>query len=127
MSQVRKAKQIIAIVDDDDAVREATGSLVRSLGYSASMFVSADEFLKSDQVNNTSCLISDVRMPGLSGLDMQDRLIARGHSFPIIFITGHPDDIARTRAMKAGAAAFLSKPIREEHLIGCLNETLKTT
>jgi FixJ family two-component response regulator len=123
MSQV--TKPLIAIVDDDDAVREATGSLVRSLGYSASTFASADEFLKSGQVSKTSYLITDVRMPGLSGLDLQDRLIARGHRFPIIFITGHPDDAVRTRAMDAGAVGFLGKPIRHEHLIGCLEKALK--
>ena len=66
-------------------------------------------------------------MPGLSGLDLQDRLIAPGHNFPIIFITGHPDDIARTRALNAGAVAFLSKPIKEDHLIGHLDEALKAT
>src|SRR3954451_21934637 len=82
-----KAIPIISIVDDDDGVREATASLVRSLGYRASTFASADEFLKSEQVSNTSCLITDVRMPGMSGIDLQDRLIADGHRIPIIFIT----------------------------------------
>ena len=125
MSLVTKTKPIIAIVDDDDAVREATGSLVRSLGYSASMFASADEFLKSDEISNTSCLITDVRMPGLSGLDLQDRLIAQGHRIPIIFLTGYPDENVRARAMKAGAIAFLSKPFNADHLIGYLDKALK--
>ena len=115
---------MIAIVDDDDVVREAMKSLMRSLGYNASTFGSADEFLKSEQVSNTSCLITDLHMPELSGVELQDRLIAQGHRIPIIFITGRPDDIARTRAMNAGAVGFLSKPIRHEHLIGCL-EALK--
>ena len=122
-----KAIPIISIVDDDDAVREAMERLVLSLGYSASTFASADEFLKSEQVSNTSCLITDLYVPGLSGLDLQDRLIARGHRMPIIFITGQPDDIARTRAMNAGAVGFLSKPIKEDHLIGHLDEALKAT
>ena len=78
MSQV-----LISIVDDEKSVREATKSLVRSLGYQASTFASADDFLKSEQVHDTSCLISDVQMPGLSGIDLQDRLIARGHCIPI--------------------------------------------
>jgi FixJ family two-component response regulator len=125
--QVTKAKPIIAVVDDDDAVREATGSLVRSLGYNASTFASADEYLKSEEIRNTSCLITDVRMPGLSGLDLQNRLIARGHRFPIIFVTGHPDDIARTRAMNAGAAAFLGKPINYDRLVSYLETALKAT
>ena len=79
---------IIAIVDDDASVREAIKGLVRSLGYNASTFASADEFLKSDKVDDTSCIITDLQMPGLSGIDLQDLLIARGHRIPIIFITG---------------------------------------
>jgi FixJ family two-component response regulator len=116
---------MIAIVDDGNSVREATKTLVRSLGYQALTFASADEFLQSEQVSNTSCLIADLHLPGLSGLDLQDRLIAQGHRVPVIFITGHPDDVARTRAMNAGAVGFLTKPIRHEHLIGCLDEALK--
>jgi FixJ family two-component response regulator len=116
---------MIAIVDDDEAVREATKTLVRSLGYSASTFGSAEEFLNSEQVDNTSFLITDLHMPGLSGLDLQDRLIARGHRIPIIFITGFPDDNARARAMNAGALAFLTKPINQHHLIDHLEKALK--
>ena len=118
---------MIAIVDDDDAVREAMKTLVRSLGYHASTFGSADEFLKSEQVHDTSCLITDVQMPGLSGLDLQDRLIAGGHRIPIIFITGYPDENVRARAMKAGAVAFLSKPVNPDHLLGYLGKALKAT
>ncbi len=124
-SDPSKAIPMIAIVDDDDAVREATAGFVRSLGYSASTFASADEFLESEQVGNTSCLITDVRMPGMSGFDLQDRLIARGHSIPIIFITGHPDDSVRKRAMKAGAIGFLAKPVDTEHLIRTLDKAWK--
>ena len=116
---------MIAIVDDDDAVREAMKLLLRSLGYNASTFGSAKEFLNSEQVDDTSCLITDVQMPGLSGIDLQDRLIARGHRIPIIFITGYPDENVRMRAMKAGAIGFLSKPINHDHLLGCLEKALK--
>ena len=116
---------LIAIVDDDEPVREAMKTLVRSLGYNASTFGSADEFLNSEQVDDTSCLITDLHMPGLSGLDLQDRLIARGHRIPIIFITGFPDDTARARAMKAGALAFLTKPINQHHLVDHLEKALK--
>ena len=115
---------MIAIVDDDQAVREALKSLVRSLGYNASTFGSAEEFLTS-QFSNTSCIITDLQMPGLSGLDLQDLLIAEGHRIPIIFITGHPDENVGARAMKAGAIAFLSKPVNQDHLIGCLAKALK--
>ena len=116
---------VIAIVDDEQYMRDATKSLVRSLGYHASTFGSADDFLKSEQVHDTSCLITDVQMPGLSGLDLQDRLIARGHCIPIIFMTGYPNDSVRARAMKAGAVCFLNKPFSEDHFIGCIQKALK--
>ena len=118
---------IIAIVDDDEAVREASATLVRSLGYKVSAFASADEFLTSEQISNASCLITDLQMPGLSGLDLQDRLIATGHRFPIIFITGYPDEDVRARAIKSGAIAFLSKPFNADHLIGYLDKALKAS
>ena len=116
---------MIAIVDDDEALREAMKSLVRSLGYEALTFASADEFLKSAQVHDISCLITDLHMPGLSGLDLQDLLIARGHHFPIIFLTAYPDEDVRIRAMKAGAIGFLRKPCSDEHLLGYLNKAFK--
>ena len=116
---------MIAIVDDDAAVREAITALLRSLGYSASWFASAEDFLNSEQVDGTSCLITDVQMPGLSGLDLQDRLIAGGHRIPIIFITAYSDVAVRIRAMKAGALAFLSKPINHHHLSDHLEKALR--
>src|SRR4029079_6008122 len=116
---------MIAIVDDDEAVRDATKTLVRSLGYHTSTFGSADKFLNSEQISDTSCLITDVQMPGLSGCDLQDRLIARGHRIPIIFITGYPDENVRARAMKAGAVAFLTKPVNADQLLGYLDKALK--
>ncbi len=120
MSQV-----LIAIVDDDEAVREATKSLMRSVGYNASTFGSADEFLESEQVHDTSCLVTDLQMPGLSGIELQDHLVARGHCIPTIVMTGYSDDNVRARAMKAGAVGFLSKPFMEEHLIACIEKALK--
>ena len=119
------SQRMIAIVDDDEALREGMKSLVRSLGYAVSTFGSAEEFLKSEQVSDTSCLITDLQMPGLSGLDLQDLLIARGHRFPIIFITGFPDENVRARAMKAGAVAFLTKPVNADQLLGYLDKALK--
>ena len=107
---------VISIVDDNEAVREATKGLVRSLGYDASTFASAREFLASGHVHDTSCLITD----------LQSRLIADGHRMPIIFITAYPEDSARERAMKAGAIAFIGKPFSEDRLIGCLERALKT-
>jgi|SRR5215213_2988477 FixJ family two-component response regulator len=123
LPQMRAAK--IAIVDDDDAVREAMKLLVRSLGYHASTFASADEFLNFEQVDGTSFLITDVQMPGLSGIELQDRLAARGHRIPIIFLTGYFDENLRIRAMRAGALAFLTKPIDPDQLVGHLEKALK--
>jgi FixJ family two-component response regulator len=126
-SGLRQNNSLIAIVDDDPAVREATKALGRSLGYGASTFASADEFLKSDQVHDTSCLIADVHMPVMSGIELQDWLIARGHCIPIIFITANPDENVRIRALKAGALGFLSKPFDDDHLLRHLDKALKAS
>ena len=116
---------MIAIVDDDKAVCEALELLVRSLGHNASTFGSAEDFLKFDKLHDTSCVITDLQMPGLSGLDLQDRLIGNGHRIPIVFLTGRPDDNARARAMKAGAVCFLAKPPDAHHLLACIETALK--
>ena len=114
---------MIAIVDDDASVREALKALVRSLGYGVSTFGSAQAFLNCEKINDISCVITDVQMPGFSGLDLQDRLIAMGYCIPIIFLTGHPNENVRMRAMKAGALAFLSKPCSNgDHLLGYLEQ-----
>jgi FixJ family two-component response regulator len=117
---------MISIVDDDEFVREATEELVRSLGYTAAGFASAEDFLQSEHLSTTACLISDVQMPGLSGIDLQRRLIADGHRVPIIFITAFPDERTRAQALGAGAVGFLTKPYREESLIECLSQALKS-
>jgi FixJ family two-component response regulator len=96
---------LISIVDDDEFVREATSNLVESLGYSACMFASAEEFLQSPRLDDTRCLITDVQMPGLSGVDLQDRLIGQGHHIPMIFITAFPDENVRARALEGGPFA----------------------
>jgi len=115
---------MIAIVDDERSVREATGRLVRSLGYNAVMFASEEEFLKSAKLHDTSCLITDVHMPRLSGIDLHDRLTAKGHRIPIIFITGDPAG-TRAHAMKDGVICFLSKPFRSDHLLSCIETALR--
>jgi FixJ family two-component response regulator len=117
---------VISIVDDDESVREATKGLVRSLGYVAATFVSAEEFLQSDSVRDTSCLISDVQMSGLSGVDLQGRLNAAGHHVPIIFITAFPEERIRSRVLKAGACGFLTKPFSDDSLIEYLDTALKS-
>jgi FixJ family two-component response regulator len=115
---------VISIVDDDESVREATKSLVRSLGYDAVAFCSAEEFLGSEHVIATACLITDVQMPGLSGAELQDLLIADGHRMPVIFVTAFPDDLLRRRVLKAGAIGYLNKPFSEERLIEHLNAAM---
>jgi FixJ family two-component response regulator len=113
---------LISIVDDDESIRESTEGLVRSLGYRAATFASAEEFLQSDSVDNTSCLITDMQMPGLSGIDLQRGLIARGVEMPTIFITAFPEEGTRLRALTAGAFGYLGKPFSEESLIKCLDK-----
>jgi FixJ family two-component response regulator len=116
----------IAIVDDDESFRHATLSFVRSLGYSAAAFPSACAFLNSSAVENTDCLITDVQMPGMSGIELQNRLIAQGNRVPIIFVTAFPETDARGHALRAGAIGFLGKPFGDENLISCLNKALAT-
>ena len=115
----------IAIVDDSDSVRNGMATLLRSLGHSVAAFDSAEAFLESGQVSSTTCLITDVQMPGMSGLDLQKRLIAEGHRIPVIFLTGFPDENVRIRALKAGALAFLSKPFDQPELAEHLEKALK--
>ena len=115
---------VISIIDDDGSVRAATHNLVRSLGYIVHTFASAEEFLRSSHLNDTSCVITDVRMPTMSGLDLQAHLLAKGHSVPFIFITAFPVESDRARALKAGATCFLTKPFDGEPLIECLEAAL---
>jgi FixJ family two-component response regulator len=116
---------VISVVDDDASVRTATARLLRSLGFAAHTFTSANEFLQSPRVGDTSCLIVDVQMPGMSGVELQDYLIAQGHGTPIIFITAFPEDSIREQAMNAGAICFLSKPFDGSRLIECVDRALK--
>jgi FixJ family two-component response regulator len=115
---------VISIVDDDASVRVATDRLVRSLGYVAYTFGSADEFLRSPQASETSCLIADVQMPGMSGVELQSRLLAEGRRLPIIFVTAFPDENVRARALDAGAICFLTKPFDGSTLIRHLDAAL---
>ena len=117
---------VIAIVDDDESFRHATLSFVRSLGYSAAAFPSADAFLNSNAIEKTDCLITDVQMPGMSGIELQNHLLAQGNRVPVIFITAFPETEARGDALRAGAVGFLGKPFGDENLISCLNKALAT-
>jgi FixJ family two-component response regulator len=116
---------IISIVDDDLSVREATEALVRSLGYTAVSFASAEEYLQSGRVRDSSCLITDLQMPGMNGADLQDRLLADGYRTPVIVITGFCEEKARRRMLEAGAFGFLRKPFEDESLIRYLEKALE--
>ena len=115
---------LISIVDDDESVRTALKSLIDSVGFRAEVFGSGEEFLKSPYVAQTDCLIADVRMPGMSGLELQERLNAAGSSVPIVFISAHEDKEARARGLRDGAIAFLQKPFSEDSLLGAISEGL---
>ena len=116
---------LISIVDDDDALRNSLDDLIRSIGFRTQGFPSAEAFLSSNQACDTACLILDVRMPGMNGLELQRQMVAANWRIPIIFITSHADDDARARALEAGAVAFLYKPFREEELLNAIDAALK--
>ena len=115
---------LISIVDDDESVRRSTKLLVRSLGFRAEVFESAEDFLNSESFGDTSCLFLDVRMPKMNGLQFQGRLAAIGKKIPVIFITAHDDKESRSRAMKAGAVAFVCKPYSDDQLLEAIRSAL---
>jgi len=116
---------VVYVVDDDAAVREALDSLIRSVGFSVQSFASAQEFLKRTPTNAPGCLILDVRLPGLSGLDLQSELNQADDQMPIVFITGHGDIPMSVRAMKAGAVEFLTKPFRDQDLLDAIGQAIE--
>ena len=116
---------LISIVDDDDAHRSSLENLIRSVGLRAQGFSSAEAFLSSNQLHETGCLVLDVRMPGMSGPELQRQMAVANSPIPIIFITAHEDDDQRTQALEAGAVAFLHKPFYEEELLNAIDAALK--
>ena len=117
---------LISVVDDDDSVRESLRGLIRSVGFAMKVFASAEEFLNSDHLRNTNCLILDVRMPGMNGLELQRQLAATDRKIPVIFITAHGDDEVRSRALNGGAVDYLLKPFSEEALLNAIDAALKS-
>ncbi len=117
-------KPLISIVDDDEAVREATKGLMRALGFLAETFGSAEDFLNFDRLHSTACLIADVQMPQMSGLDLHRHLVASGVSIPTILITAYPDDSVRARALKAGIVGYLTKPFNKDDLLVYIHSAL---
>ena len=118
---------MISIIDDDESVRQATARLVRALGYRADVFASAEEYLQSGRVRESSCLIADLHMPGMSGADLQDRLRAEGYRIPIVFMTAYFEEKTRARVLQAGAFGFLRKPFDNATLIKHLETALQAT
>ena len=121
----KSATDMVFVIDDDQSIREALKSLIRSVRLSVETFASAQEFLQSPRPDVPSCLILDVRMPGLSGLDLQRDLTEANIHIPIIFITGHGDIPMSVRAMKAGAVEFLTKPFRDQDLLDAIQQALE--
>lgn len=119
-----KKPKVVAIVDDDESIRNALVGLMKATGFSARAFASAEEFLNSPERENTACLIADIRMPGMSGLELQAKLNSNYHRIPIIFITAHGDEKMRMQALRAGAVEFLTKPFDDETLIDSVRAAL---
>ena len=118
-------ENLISVVDDDESVRRTTTLLIESFGFRAAAFESAETFLNSGHLHDTSCLIVDVQMPGMNGLQLQSHLAAAGYGIPIIFITAYESKDSRQRAMQAGAAAFLGKPFSDEQLLQIIRSSLR--
>lgn len=118
--------KLVAIVDDDHSVRSALVGLLKSVGLNTQAFESAEEFISSGQQGLTACLITDIRMPGMSGLDLQARLNTENYNIPIIFITAHGDAKMRMQALRAGAVEFLAKPFNDEALIESVRAALES-
>jgi two-component system response regulator FixJ len=119
-----KHKPLIAVVDDDQSIREALENLISSVGFEVKLFASAEEYLDSDTPSQTDCAILDVRLPGITGLELQQRLVAEEQSIPVIVITAQGDDKTQDEAVAAGAIAFLKKPVTEAALLSAVESAL---
>src|SRR3979409_2034538 len=123
---IQAKTKLVAIVDDDDLMRGALQGLLKAVGWSSQAFASAEEFLESGQQHDTACLIADIRMPGMSGLELQARLNAERCRIPTIFITAHGDAKMRMQALRAGAVEFMAKPFDDESLLGSVRAALES-
>jgi FixJ family two-component response regulator len=121
-----RRNKLVAIVDDDESIRSALQGLMKSVGLPARSFASAEEFLKSGKQQEIGCLIADIRMPGMSGLELQAKLNADDCRIPIIFITAHGDEKMRMQALRAGAVEFVAKPFDDEGLVASVRAALKS-
>jgi FixJ family two-component response regulator len=117
-------RSVIAVVDDDESVREAVAGLLKSFGYLAVPFERAEDFLNSSHLDHTACLIADVQMPEMTGLELQLRLVASGKPIPTILITAYPEQTARAQALQNGARCYLAKPFQDEELLSCVRSAI---
>jgi len=124
--ETQRSTKLVAIVDDDDLMRSALQGLLKSVGLPAQAFASSEEFLDSGQQHQAACLIADIRMPGISGLELQARLNADHCRIPTIFITAHGDEKMRMQALRAGAVEFMAKPFDDEALLESVRAALKS-
>jgi len=118
-------RHVIAIVDDDPSIRETTKDLLDSAGYASVAFASAERFRSSKRLRNFACLIVDMRMPGMTGMELHRHLVSAGHRIPTILITAYPDERMRASAAKAGILCYLAKPFTSEALLGCVDSALR--
>jgi FixJ family two-component response regulator len=119
-------RRLISIVEDDQPFRESMIELMSSLGYTVEAFPSAESFLASPLLAETACLVADVHMPGMTGVELNRRLIHAGHQIPMILVTAYPDEVTRNRALKDGVVCYLSKPVDDEHLERCIRSVLQS-
>jgi FixJ family two-component response regulator len=117
---------LISIVEDDQPFRESMGKLVSSLGYTVEVFPSAADFLASPFLTATACLVTDVQMPGMTGVELHRKLLDAGYAIPTIFVTAYPDEVVRNRALRNGVVCYLSKPVDDDHLERCLRSALQS-
>jgi FixJ family two-component response regulator len=118
-------KLLVSVVEDDRFFRDSMGRLMRSLGYNVETFSSAADFLASPRLIETTCLIADVHMPAMTGVELHRHLIEAGYTIPTILVTAYPDDVDRARALNDGVVCYLRKPVDEQHLIRCLRAALE--
>ena len=115
---------LVAVVEDDGSFRESMSMLLCSFGYSVEVFASAVDFLASPRISDTACLIADVNMPDMTGIELYQRLVDAGHAIPTILVTAYPNDVDRARALNDGVVCYLRKPVDDQRLIGCLRAAL---
>ena len=117
-------RPLVAIVDDDESIRNATRDLLRAAGFSTATFEDAESFLASASRASAACVVADIRMPGMTGLELYKALVASGDGIPTVIITAHPEDVAQSRAREAGITCYLSKPFAPDELVECVREAL---